>query len=152
MKIHPNVQTLQHILPVEHTMMLLHVEQFDRKHVHRSQQFMARHAERRRLLLPVPPLRRRSQRLQGRERRVSKNAKQIQIRQPGMEISRHGGAEENDRLKVGACGLLEPLHKFVYGMDRNHRVLAILPTTAGPASTGTASAEPAEATAATKAA
>ena len=48
--------------------MLPHVEQFDRKNIAGPLEFLLRHAQRRRLFLLVPPLRRRRQCLQRLER------------------------------------------------------------------------------------
>ena len=51
---------------------------------------------------------------------------------------------------LAAARFLHSLHKLVNDLLRNHSVLAILPTAAGPATTGTAAAKTTEAAASTE--
>ena len=50
-----NRQTLNNIFAEEHSMVLLHVDQLDCKHVDRALDLVAGHEQRRRLLLLIPP-------------------------------------------------------------------------------------------------
>ena len=123
-QVHRDAQVFQYVLAEQHSMMPLHVEQFDGEHIHGAFQFEAGHAQWRRFFLSIPPLGGRAQGPQGFERRVPQHAEQIQVRQAGMKIAGHGRAEENDALEVGAARVLHSLHKLVNDLLRNHSVLA----------------------------
>src|SRR5579864_4551857 len=125
-------------------MMLLHIEQFDREDVGRPLEFLARHAERRRLLLLVPPLRHRCQSLERLERADAQNAKQVQVREAGMKIAGDRRSKKYDALDVRAAGFACAFCKFVNDLRRNHGILA-LPTAASSPTPGTASTKAAKA-------
>src|SRR5580704_2794758 len=125
-------------------MMLLHIEQFDREDVGRPLDFLERHAEGRRLLLLVPPLRHRCQSLERLERASAQNAKQVQVREAGMKIAGDRRSKKYDALEVRPAGLAGASYEFVNDLRRNHGILA-LPTAASSPTSGTASTKAAKA-------
>src|SRR5437899_5132962 len=144
MQVHWNLQTAERILSVDNTMMLLHIEQFDREDVGRPLEFLARHAEGRRLLLPVPPLCHRRQSLQRLERADAQNAKQVQVREPGMKIAGNHRSKKYDTLDVRAAGFACAFCKFVNDVYSNHGILA-LPAAASSPTPGAAATKSAKA-------
>src|SRR3954470_20915565 len=55
MKMHRNLQPLEYVFTEKQAVMPLHIEQLDRKDVGATVQFGARHHQRRRLFLLIPP-------------------------------------------------------------------------------------------------
>src|SRR5580698_8746609 len=94
-------------------MMLDHIQQLNGENIGGAFQFMACHAERRRLFLRTPPLRDGRQDLQRRKRAIAQRTKKINVGKSGMKITRHGRTEENDRLDVRSGSLAAALHKFL---------------------------------------
>src|SRR5579864_5626360 len=101
-------------------MMLDHVEQFDGENIGGALQFVARHAERGRLFLAVPPLNGGRQRLQSRKRTVAQNTKKIEVRQAWMEVTRHGGAKQKDGLDIRPARIADALNELLDFIFRNH--------------------------------
>ena len=62
-----NRQTLDHIFAKENAMVLLHIDQLNRKHVNRAFDLVPGHEQGRRLLLRIPPFHGRGKSLQCRE-------------------------------------------------------------------------------------
>ena len=124
MKIHRNLQIDQHVWSEETTVMLLHVQQFDGEDIGRPFDLVARHAQWRRLLVFVPPPGSGSKGFERREGSVFQNAKQVQVREPFMEVAGNGRPEKEHTLNVRSACVAHSLHEFVNDLHRNHAILA----------------------------
>src|ERR1700674_1103862 len=127
----------------------LHVCQLNREYVRGALQFIPGENQRRAMPLAKPPLDDWMKRFQERRVRALEDAKQIQVRVLGVELSRDCGAVQHGGLQIFRGGVLQPLHKlvefFLQGCLR-HRALS-LPASAGAASSKGSSSKAAEPTA-----
>src|SRR6266481_3319619 len=82
------LEVCQHIFTQQHPVVLLHVHELDGKDVGGAFDLLPRHEQRQSLLLPLPPLRHRSQRLKRLKRTITQNTEQIQVGKLRVIISR----------------------------------------------------------------
>src|SRR5208283_5008654 len=122
-------------------MVLLHVEQFDRKDIQGTHDLVASHEQWRRLFLRVPPFHSGGERLQRSKRTVAKHAEKIHVGELGMKIARHRRSEQDHALQVRSGRSSQTADKVVDLFVRNHVRPRFLPAAAGSATTGTAAAE-----------
>jgi hypothetical protein len=90
----------------------LHVEKFNGKYISRAFQLLAREKQRRGVLLPSPPLDRRSQTGEERKRDFPHNAQQIEIGEFRMKFSTRGRTVENHTFEILSRRLPQPADKF----------------------------------------
>ncbi len=81
---------VEYFIAEKQAVMMLHVEQFDGKHVGRMFQFVAGHHQRRRIFLAAPPLHYGGDCRQAGKRTLAQDAKQVQVGEVGLIFSGRG--------------------------------------------------------------
>src|SRR5450755_3204881 len=125
-------------------MSLFHVEQFDRKYVRRTIQFIPRQNERGMMFLVTPPLNDGRNGRQRGKRGFCQDAKQVHVREVRMELSCSSGAIKNDAAQIIPRCRSHLADELINLFLRNHRNASFLPAPAGAPTTGTAAAKASE--------
>src|SRR5579872_1597830 len=148
MQVRGNREILHNIIAKHNSMVLLHIQKLYGENIGGAPQFFARDEQRRRLLLRIPPLHGWGKRLQGGIGTVSNHAKQIEVGEFRMEVSRDRRSKEDDALQVCSSRSPQPIDEVVDQFFRNHLHPRSLPTAACAPTAGTSATESTEATAA----